>query len=398
MKPGTPFLRILLAFLALGLALSACQASGGAANRGAAEIIETPQSSAEGASSPQEAGAFDLPDPAAGLEGFGAYSAVLTLKFEGTRDGAPAAWTRTYRMTAAPGGDPLRQVEVTYHDGAGEAVTRLSAAESGAAQYLLEEGECQVIPLDEAVGLAERWEPARLLPALAGAQPGGEETIQGAAAQRFTFDEGALGLAELATADGALWTAQGGGALLRYMLTLQGGEEYFGEGISGSLAWDYALNSLDPGQEPALPGGCAAQEGVLDVPLPPDAEEISRSGVLVVFKTGLTAAEILAFYDQALAGADWLPGAGGADAAGFDASMLEGLDLDEETLKELQELQAMQDDELWQDGESSGAPAAAVTDPSGGALAEFHRGEERLTITILPEPAGASVFLVLMEP
>jgi len=73
---------------------------------------------------------------------------------------------------------------------------------------------------------------------------------------------------------------------------------------------------------------------------------------------------------------------------------MEGL-LDEETLKELQELQAeMQNEDFGVDGESIDEPDIDST----GGLTVFNREGQQLTLSILPETEGWSVMLVLMEP
>lgn len=383
--------------LLLGLALlSACGASPEATSAPAGDSTNPSAPADSGAPFALGSGDFNLPDPAAGLDALDTYSAALTLTFEGTQAGAPQRWSRTYHLFTAAGGQPAVQVDVSLQSGADAAVSRLSAAENNAVQAVVENGgACQTVALDEAVPLAQRWHPARLLPAVAGAQSAGEETLQGVAARRYTFDEAALGLAGLTDAEGALWVDPAG-VVLRYTLTQQGDETFYGEGSQGRLTWEYTLT---PGAAaPAWPSGCAAQIAALDLPLPPDAADVDSSGGWLSYRTARLPGDVLAFYEPHLTDAGWLPGpAASTDAAGGVPAMpgLEGM-LDEETLQQLAELQAMQGEEWMADmGADSAAPAA---DPAGAVMAVYHRETWELTLSILPQEDGTRVLLSLIAP
>lgn len=393
--PYLTFRRLLVLVLGLAL-LSACRAQAEAPAQPAEST--NPSAPAEtGAAFTLGGGDFNLPDPAAGLDALDAYAATLTLTFDGQQAGAPLSWTRTYRMAVAAGAAPARQIEVRQQTGASMALLKLSAAESGSVQYTVENGgECLASDLADVVPLAERWEPAHLLPAVSGAEDDGEESIEGTPAQRYTFDERALGLAGLVSAEGTLWAAADSGRLLRYTLTQQGGEEFFGEGVTGRLTWEYALGALDPAQPPSLPPGCTALSPALDLPLPPGAAEVDSSAGWLAFTTGALPGDVLAFYEALLAEAGWLPGAGSAASTDPSIPGLEGM-LDEKTLQELAELQAMQEEDwLAEMGDEPAAPSAA--DPASAVTAVFHREALELTLTIIPQDGGPRVLLSLIEP
>lgn len=372
--------------------LSACQP----AESGTSGTRINEDSTASGAVFSPAAGEFKLPDPAVGLDQLNAYTALLTVKFEGQRDGSPLSWTRTYRMKVQAESRPARQVEVLVQSGSAAAETRLLAAEGGGQQAVVEaNAACQTAGLDEVLPLSARWEPARFLPAVAGAETDGEEELNGIPSRRYIFDERALGLSGLTNSDGAFWLAEESGTLLRYTLAQQAGVDYFGEGVSGTVTWEYEL-SLE-NSTPVWPEGCDLTSTGLDLPLPSDAADIDSSAGMLSFLTQTAPEDITAFYEPVLAAAGWLPGAG-ENVSSMTDSTLGGLSslLDEETLKQLAELEA----ELQDEDFDTGDPAEDVPDidPSSGGLKVYHREGQELTLSILPEDSGWSVILTLLEP
>lgn len=371
--------------------LSACQpvetnSSGEADNLAAVQ---------NGAAFSPAAGTFNLPNPAAALDQVTTYAAVLTVKFDGQQNGSPHSWTRTYQMKVDLDSSPSRYVEVIFQKGSDPAMTRFLAAENHLQQAVVEpSAECQITDLNEVVPLADTWEPAGFLPAVAGAEDAGVDDVRGVAARRYTFDERALGLSGMVESEGEFWLAVDSSLLLRYTLTQQGGADYFGEGVDGSVVWEYELVYGNP--TPAWPAACEDGTSFLDLPLLPEAADVDSSPGILTFLTQSTPEEVLAFYEQALAEAGWLPGEGDSSSSALDSLMpgMEGL-LDEETLKELQELQAeMQNEDFGVDGESIDEPDIDST----GGLTVFNREGQQLTLSILPETEGWSVMLVLMEP
>src|SRR5688572_12567562 len=84
-------------------------------------------------------GSFDLPDPAAGLAELSGYRATLILSFDGTRDGQPDQWTRTYEMRTSQN-PPARQLTI---EGGEVALADQWMAEIGGVLYELnEQGGC----------------------------------------------------------------------------------------------------------------------------------------------------------------------------------------------------------------------------------------------------------------
>ena len=128
------FTRWLPLVLLTALLLSACQSgeTGSSGPAGQGNLADN------GSGFSPAAGTFNLPDPALGLDQLDAYTALLTVTFDGQRDGSPHAWERTYRMAVDAGASPARQVEVLVQSGSGAPEPRLLAAEGGTPQAVVE--------------------------------------------------------------------------------------------------------------------------------------------------------------------------------------------------------------------------------------------------------------------
>jgi hypothetical protein len=246
-------------------------------------------------------GTFDFPDPTVGLADLESYQATLTLSFAGTEAGQPSTWTRTYVLRSTR--TPLVRILNTNASGVpDEAEPLLQAEAQGAAYEQLGDGACMAEALDLAVPLLE---PAALLTGVLGADDAGLGTLGDLAVTHATFDERAVAEAGLTSAAGELWVAADGGYLAQYHLATQAGADYLGEGIEGTLTWDYALAQINQPLDLALPAGCPA--GMLDAPLMPDAADVVNEPGLLSFTTAAAPADVAAFYQAQLPPLGWQP-------------------------------------------------------------------------------------------
>jgi hypothetical protein len=246
-------------------------------------------------------GPFDLFDPAAGLPELSGYRATLTLSFDGTRDGKPEQWTRTYEMRTSQD-PPARQLTI---EGSEVAPAEQWMAEvSGVLYELNEQGGCIASLSPEGGLLAQQWEPVSFLSGVIGAEEEGAETANGVPAKHYTFDQRALGQDGLTESTGEVWVADVG-YVVKYVLTTQGEAKYFGEGIEGTLTHDYTLTEIDQPAAVELPEDCPP--GLVDAPLIPDAEDVKQHPSVTLFRTASSIAEVLAFYQDQLPGMGWQP-------------------------------------------------------------------------------------------
>ena len=181
-KPG----RIVLLILILLLVSFACLPNGSSTGDPTSEAVITPEvaiireivtAQADVVFGP---GAFSLLDTRAGLSDLSSYKATLTLSFDGTRDGQPSQWSKTYVMltTKVPIARQLT-LEKTGDISDLDAVTMVEV--DGAAYEKRGENACNANVIEEGNSLGERLEPAGFLNSVIGADEAGSETEIGRA-------------------------------------------------------------------------------------------------------------------------------------------------------------------------------------------------------------------------
>jgi hypothetical protein len=164
---------------------------------------------------------------------------------------------------------------------------------------------CTVTVVEAGDSLSDRWEPARFLSGVIGAEEAGAETVNGVASNHYTFDEHAIGASDTAKSTGEMWVASEGGYLVRYVLTTTGGADYFGEGTEGTATWDYALTDIDQPLTVEMPKDCPV--GMVDAPLLPDATDVIGELGLLTYSTPASVADVAAFYQEQLPALGWQP-------------------------------------------------------------------------------------------
>ncbi len=249
-------------------------------------------------------GPFILADPRVGLSALSGYTATLTVAFEGTSNGKPAAWTRTYVMQTSQS-PAARQLNITT-TGNGAPLEPVYLAEQAGTDYERRgQTGCIATAVTQGSSLSDRLEPAGFLHFVIGAQEAGSETHNAVAAKHYTFDERALGLQNLTRSSGELWVASNGGFVVGYRLTIQAKGDYFGEGIEGKQTWDYELTGVGQAVQIQLPEDCPA--GLVDAPLLPGASNVDKEPGSLSYQTSTSLAEAADFYQKQLAGLGWTP-------------------------------------------------------------------------------------------
>jgi hypothetical protein len=247
-----------------------------------------------------------LNDPTAGLEGLAAYRATLVLEFDGTRDGAPLAWSQTLTLESdraasarlltmdRHGPDPSQDAEGILIGQFGEmSLTRPDA-----------DAACQAEVGDDALTIPE---PASLLrPFQAVSLSDQPEDHNGVSARHATLDAEAIGASSQAEVDGEVWVAAEGDFIVGYALEIDGTADDLGEGLEGVMRWEYDLEPL--GQDGGLlpPPGCPL--GMVEAPLPDDAAQIVSQPGILSLTTGLDVTAAAEFYREQLASQGWTAG------------------------------------------------------------------------------------------
>ena len=247
-------------------------------------------------------GAFNLPNATAGLADLSSYQATLTLSFAGTSAGASQKWSKTYVLLSTK--DPAaRQLTV---DRAGDLpdLAPIYLAEVGGVAYQLGgEKSCAAAAFKPDQSPTQALEPAGLLTGVIGAEDAGPDTVIDVPSNHYSFDEHALGLADLAKAKGELWVAADGGYLVKYVLTTTGAADYFGAGTDGTLNWDYELTQVNQPAPFTLPADCPA--GLVTAPRLPDAANVQDQPGLLAYDSATSLADAVTFYQDQLPPLGW---------------------------------------------------------------------------------------------
>ncbi len=247
-------------------------------------------------------GAFNFPDPEAGLADLSSYKATLTLSFDGTRDGQTEQWSKTYEMlnTQEPA---ARQLTIEKTGDVSDLDAVFMAEVDGAAYERRGGNACNANVIDQENSQIERLDPVGFLNFVIGADEAGGETVNEVAANHYTFDERAFGQLGLAKSTGEMWVASEGGYIIKYLVTTNGTADYFGEGVEGTLTWDYELTDVNQPVAFALPDDCPA--GLIDAPLLPDASNILNMPSIMEYETSSSVTDAGAFYQEQIPILGW---------------------------------------------------------------------------------------------
>jgi hypothetical protein len=237
-----------------------------------------------------------------GLADLASYTATLRLSFDGTQAGKAQQWSKTYVMLSAH--EPVARQLIIEKSGDNSDPDPVFMAEAAGAAYERRgTNACNATVIDPANSLGKRMEPAGFLAGVIGAQAAGSETVNGVAADHYTFDERALGLLGIATSTGEMWVASKAGYLVKYVLTTKGDANYFGEGIVGTLTLDYELTGVNQPLAIQLPADCPA--GMVNAPLLPNASNVQNVPGMLTYDTASSLADAAAFYQKQIPDLGW---------------------------------------------------------------------------------------------
>ncbi len=246
-------------------------------------------------------GSFDLSDPATGLGDLPGYQAVLRMVFDGTRDGQSYHAEKAFSVLHSAADSARLMVDSTVR--ADGTVEERFSGTLGQVRYSKPAPD-----LACAAGMIDLqtapFDPARQLPRLAGAEPAGQETVDGITADVYAFDQRAIGAGEAATASGKVWIAQPGGYVVKYELAMQS-ETVFGPGITGEQRWEYTLNQQPPALAEVLPADCPLP--LAGVPTLDGATNVISLPGEIRYQTASAKDAIAAFYAEQFKAQGYLP-------------------------------------------------------------------------------------------
>ena len=247
-------------------------------------------------------GDFTLADTTTGLKDLAGYRATLVLSFDGTRAGAPEKWSTTYTMLASK--EPAtRQLTIEKSGALPDTGTDVMAEAAGVSYEAIGDRPCTAAVIDDGASPGALTEPAASLFGVHGAEAAGTASIAGAETDHYTFDDSAIGQQDVAPSTGEMWVAADRPLVVAYRLTTKAGAEYFGDGLAGTMSWDYQLTDIDAPATFTLPAGCP--DGLVDAPLLADAANVSSVPGALTYETASGVADAAAFYEAQLPVLGW---------------------------------------------------------------------------------------------
>ena len=242
-------------------------------------------------------------DPTLGLEDLPTYRASLAYSFAGTQGGEPSNWSQTYSMTSVK--DPetrLMEYSETGFDPEWTAYPALSGFQDNIV-YTRTASTDRCTASYAGTGYDTSWlvEPAsKLLKVNKLTGKGEEEIVAGIQTRKYDLDASAVTDISPAEGSGAVWLAEEGDYIVKYILELTGNEELFGEGMTGTLKWEYQLELLDPSDGSILPVDCPLP--LPDLPMMGDASDVIDYPGYLDYTTGSSSDEVIALYRGVLPG------------------------------------------------------------------------------------------------
>jgi hypothetical protein len=241
-----------------------------------------------------------LTDPTTGLADLKSYHVSFHQDVTGNLDGKPFERHTHIELTRASGqSDFIREQQ-----GTDEETSYFRAIMTGQAVYrwnTLDES-CQGEVGELLSG--ETLEPAELLLPILQTSKVGTETVNQIPTIHYHFDQNALPLTEpKPSVTGEIWLAEQGGTLVKYTLNALNPSKTTGVGLEAAQSWTYELSQVNAAESVTLPAGCMAVP--VDIPVMPDATNVSRSSGMMEYTTASSAFQVVDFYYHNLDSPGW---------------------------------------------------------------------------------------------
>ena len=312
--------RCWIAAAALGAVLAGCSGSAApksatadtsgnapattSATNGTSATTATGSAPTTGSNAQIGSGDFILADPRAGLDSLSSYRGTLTVSFDGTDAGKAVKWSNTSVLTRTS--DPAAALLTIERTGDLDAADPDLVAEAQGFTFQRgADGSCASSASDPKASLLDALEPAAQLAGVVGGESIGSKEVDGAPASGYRFDQRAVGQGDTATTTGEVWTAVDGGYVLAYTMSAKAGAELFGDGVEGTMSWEYSLTDVNGSDTIDIPPECGA--ALLHAPLLADATNVVRFDTGVQYDTSSSPADVIAFYQQQSTALGWVP-------------------------------------------------------------------------------------------
>ena len=235
-----------------------------------------------------------------GLQGLDSYRSHFSMAFEGTSDGEAESWV--YEVDMETVRDPFAQRIRIQGEAAGDG---LESVQVGDMQYVvLGDGQCisSSAAEDDATDM-EVFEPDDVVGGLDNARrvrP--DERVNGVLCQHYEFDESNVSWGAFTRATGEMWVAAEGGYVVKYTLEADGQDPLTG-GDEGHLEWVYEVRDVNQPITIEAPAGCDVEQS--DFPVMADAADMTMMGGMVMYTSGSSFEDVLAFYKEQMPAEGW---------------------------------------------------------------------------------------------
>lgn len=247
-------------------------------------------------------GPFTLSQTTAGLADLSSYTATLALTFDGTRDGHPSTWTKTYTLLTSKA-PAISQLTIDSTGDLADLARVVMIDAEGVSYKKLRDSACIATVASDGQSPPVLFNPAAALTSVIGADPAGNDTVDGTPADHYTFDEKALGQAGQATSKGEMWVAATGGYIVKYTVKTSAKADYFGEGIEGTATFSYAVTGVGQPAAVEMPADCPP--GLVKIQPLPDASDVAATPGSLSFNTASSVADAAAYYQAEIPKAGW---------------------------------------------------------------------------------------------
>ena len=296
--------------VAAALALSACQGSSTPASATSTPAASAPENANDNTAgqpeptedSPEEE--FELSNVTEGLSGLDSYKTTFTMSFEGTEAGQPKSWTwvteESYRKDP-----PAKRTAFTG--------TGTDAADTGGFEMIEVDGKtysifgdiCTSGESDNAPDATATFRPSDIIGDIRSSQFVGAETINGVPTRHYVVDESGFSVLGYADTKAEAWIADPGNFVVKYTLQATGKDTFFstGQDSEGTIRWDYEVSNVNQPVDVQAPEDCGGAPE--DIPVMPDARDMSSFGDLTTYTSPSALGDVVAFYKAEMPNSGW---------------------------------------------------------------------------------------------
>lgn len=316
----------------------------------------------------------------AGVDQLTSYTVALRVSFKGTQDGQPLDTTEIYtRMVAQDPAAQFTTIQTTGEDGK---LTTYLRGWVGDVLYM--RGGSEAPCTARVISTADRqtFNPAALVNPIVQGNEVGLESVNGLSAHHYVINAAQGANAQIS---GEVWIAEPARYVVRYVMSLKGGEEYFGKGITGEKTISFEVSDAGANKPVALPEGCPPP--LTNIPAMPDAAGLTRSLTQLSYTTTASMDDVAAFYKDQMKSLGWsLKSSSTASALTQPPSGLENI-------PNLSKLTLVPGMDLKKYLPTQNLPKAVPVSQAGWMI--FAQGQETVYINLQPEGSTLRVQIQL---